>query len=145
MIFVKKRCLQKWSEMARKLTKSLFWHHDQKFPWKGARGSRFNLADLSRTICSCLCSGSVGVMERKRRGHELRMKRKQNWEICKPVIRLLNCWSIFLIKERWQNLLKECRASITLGDYGEHLISFTLSSPGKEFSPAAQYLPLYNI
>ena len=42
-------------------------------------------------------------------------------------------------------MLKECRASITLVDYGEHLISFTLSSPGKEFSPAAQSLPLYNI
>ena len=30
-------------------------------------------------------------------------------------------------------MLKVRRASITLGDYGEHLISFTLSSPGKDF------------
>ena len=35
-------------------------------------------------------------------------------------------------------MLKVRRASIALGDYGEHLISFTLSSPGKDFLRGSQ-------
>ena len=47
----------------------------------------------------------------------------------------LLCYSdtIFITIKLCRNMLKVCRASITLGDYGEHLISFTLSSPGKDF------------
>ena len=43
------------------------------------------------------------------------------------------CNKIFISIKRCRNMLKVCRASITLGDYGEHLISFTLSSPRKDF------------
>ena len=42
--------------------------------------------------------------------------------------------------KRCRNMLKVCRASITLRDYGEHLISFTLISPRKDFYRAAKYL-----